>query len=145
MLECSALRPGLSRLQRFQAWLNSGDLPWRAFASKAHLDYSREQDPRQLFLLGLYCHSTKTVREKESWQVPPGHPRPGNPAMALKTFEITGPVMHTLFSKVPLPQTTYLRILLSGWCPWSPLYFSHRKRVIGPENQNEPGHGSLCQ
>lgn len=23
--------------------------------------------------------------------------------MALKTFEITGPVMHTLFSKVPLP------------------------------------------
>lgn len=82
------------------------------FASKAHiLDYSREQDPRQVFLLGLYCHSTKMVRENESWQVPPGPPKPGNPAMAFKTFEITGPVKQTLFSKVPLPQTTYLRIL----------------------------------
>lgn len=108
ILECAALRPRLSRLQWCQVWLNSGDLPWLAFASKAHiLDYSREQNPRQVFLLGLYCHSTKTVRENGAGKSLPAHPKPGDPAMAFKTFEITGPVKHTLVSKVPCPDNVF--------------------------------------
>lgn len=48
--------------------------------------------------------------------------------MAFKTFEITGPVKHTLFSKVSLPQTTYLRILLEWMVLVGPsLFFSQEE------------------